>query len=100
MTTTDSKLLKLMNVSHTNIKDVQDLVGLINECCENLINLGHDYDNMLYVYILLKALNPSFSNLIQHIQQQEESAVTLNNYIAQAFTEEVSNKQTYDSPLP
>ena len=64
MITTDSKLFKLINVSHINIKNVQNLISLINECHKNLINLDYDYDNMLYIYILFKTLSPFFLNLI------------------------------------
>ena len=74
-------------------KNVQHMTSLINKGSENLMGLGCDYNDIYYVHILPKGIGPSFSNLIRSIRQQGVASVTLDDCIAQAFTEEMTNKQ-------
>jgi hypothetical protein len=82
MTTIDSKLLKLKELSYINTKSVQYLISILKKLKKNLIALEAIFLNLYFVYILLKELDPSYSSLVRNIRQYKIKSITLDDYIA------------------
>jgi hypothetical protein len=93
MTAINSELLKLKELSYTNIKSVQYLVSVINKSKEAISSLEYIFPNVYYVYIILKGLGTPFGSLIKDIRQRKTADITLEDYVTQAFTEEISVKR-------
>ncbi|KAF7513054.1 hypothetical protein GJ744_011320 [Endocarpon pusillum] len=88
MTRVDSELLKLEELS--NMKNVQHLASTINKAKETLTGLGYQLPEVYYIHIPLKGLDTPYSSLARDIRQRDVKILTLDDCIAQAFTEEMS----------
>ncbi|KAF7507875.1 hypothetical protein GJ744_010039 [Endocarpon pusillum] len=90
MATIDDELLKLEDLSYANTKNVPHLASTINKAKETLTGLGYQFPEVYYVHILLKGLGTPYSSLARDIRQRDVKKLTLDDCIAQAFTEEMS----------
>lgn len=97
MSTIDIELLKLEELSYSNMKSVQHLTSAIYKSRETIEGIGYPMPEVYFVHILLKGLGPSFSSLSRDIRNLDPTKIMLDDCVSLAYSEEISIKRNDDT---